>query len=252
LRWIDSIFAPAPDARAASWLGKHIYAHRGLHHDRVPENSPAAFRGAIEKGLGIECDVRLTRDGRAIVFHDATLDRLTGREGVVDQLTQSELTTVSLSEGGETLPTLHDLLQLVAGKVPLLVEIKIDRGQSVATLCRAVDRDLTGYGGNVAVMSFDPRVGAWFARHAPRVVRGLVVTEKGRSGFLESAKRHLSLWSARPQFLAYDIRDLPSPFAASQRDRGLPMLSWTVSSPELRERAKAHADAPIAEGQGLA
>jgi glycerophosphoryl diester phosphodiesterase len=249
---IDSFFAPAPDARAVSWLGQQAYAHRGLHGQGVPENSPAAFRGAVDKRLGIECDVRLTRDGRAIVFHDATLERLTGREGVVDQLTLDELTTINYPEGGETLPALSDLLHLVAGQVPLLVEIKVDRGQSVGILCRTVARDLQGYAGKIAVMSFDPRVGAWFARHAAGVVRGLIVTEKGRRSWLESTKRHLSLWHARPHFLAYDIRDLPSPFAASQRGRGLPLLTWTVSSPELRERAKAHADAPIAEGQGLA
>ncbi len=236
----------------AEWLGQHVYAHRGLHGDGVPENSPAAFRGAVEKGLGIECDVRLTRDGQAIVFHDATLDRITGRGGVVDRLTLDQLMAVSFSEGGETLPSLAHLLGIVAGKVPLLVEIKVDRGQSVDALCRAVERDLAGYSGNVAIMSFDPRVGAWFARHAKAVVRGLVATEKGRRGFVGSTKRYLSLWHARPHFLAYDIRDLPSPFASSQRARGLPLLTWTVSSPELRERAKVHADAPIAEGQGLA
>ncbi len=252
LRWIDTLFAPAPDAREVEWLGQHVYAHRGLHHEGVPENSPAAFRGAVEKGLGMECDVRLTSDGRAIVFHDATLNRLTDREGVVDQMTLEELTAIHLSEGGETLPSLKDLLDIVAGEEPLLVEIKVDSGQSVAILCRAVERDLTDYSGKVAVMSFDPRVGAWFARHAPGIARGLIVTEKGRRGFEESAKRHISLWYSRPQFLAYDVRDLPSPFAASQRSRGLPVLTWTVSSSELRDRAKAHADAPIAEGQGLA
>jgi glycerophosphoryl diester phosphodiesterase len=252
LRWIDTLFAPVPDSRVAEWLSQHVYAHRGLHGAGMPENSPAAFRGAVERVLGIECDVRLTRDGRAIVFHDATLDRLTNREGIVDQMNLDELTTISFSEDGETLPSLSDVLGLIAGKVPLLVEVKVDRGQSAATLCRAVERDLDGYAGKVAVMSFDPRVGAWFARHAPEIVRGLVATEKGRSGILESARRHLALWYARPQFLAYDVRDLPSSFAASQRGRGLPLLTWTVSSPELRERAKTHADAPIAEGQGLA
>lgn len=234
------------------WLGQHVYAHRGLHHEGVPENSPAAFRGAVDKGLGMECDVRLTRDGRAIVFHDATLERLTNREGVVDQLTLDELTTIHFSEGGGTLPSLKELLGIVAGRQPLLVEVKVDRGQSVSTLCRAVAHDLHGYGDKVAVMSFDPRVGAWFARHAAGIVRGLVVTEERRSDWLESVKRHLSLWYARPHFLAYDIRDLPNVFAASQRRRGLPVLTWTVSSPELRERASVHADAPIAEGQGLA
>jgi glycerophosphoryl diester phosphodiesterase len=101
-------------------------------------------------------------------------------------------------------------------------------------------------------MSFDPRVSRWFARHSPETVRGLVVTEEGVKGLRGDLRRHLALWHAKPDFLAYDIRDLPSRFAASQRARGVPVATWTVRSPELLERARLHADAPIAEGEGIA
>jgi glycerophosphoryl diester phosphodiesterase len=101
-------------------------------------------------------------------------------------------------------------------------------------------------------MSFDPRVSRWFARHSPQTVRGLVMTEEGDKGLRGNFRRHLSLWHAMPDFLAYDIRDLPSRFAAAQRKRGLPVPSWTVRTPELLERAALHADAPIAEGAGAA
>lgn len=206
--------------------------------------------------MGIECDVRLSRDGRAIVFHDATLERLTGYTGRLDQLGVAEITALTLTLGGEPVPTLRDLLAQVSGRVPLLIELKSDRNKpagapSIRDLCRAVRRDLDGYPGPVAVMSFDPRVGAWFARRAPEVVRGLVVTEEGSRTWSGALKRHFALWEARAQFLAYDVRDLPSSFADSQRQRGLPLLTWTVSSPALRQRAAAHADAPIAEGAGL-
>ena len=100
--------------------------------------------------------------------------------------------------------------------------------------------------------SFDPRAVRWFARHAPLVVRGLVVTEEDDKTLAGRIRRHLSLWHARPEFLAYDIRDLPSRFAAAQRKRGLPLLTWTVRTPELAERASLYADAPIAEGAGVA
>ncbi len=248
--------APARDPALAGWLKEAVDAHRGVHGAGVEENSTAAFALAIDRGFGIECDVRLSRDGRAVVFHDATLERLTGRPGRVDQLGVAEITALTLTTGGERVPTLRDLLAQVAGRVPLLIELKSDKQKpagapSILDLCRALRRDLDGYPGRVAVMSFDPRVGAWFARRAPEVVRGLVVTEAGNRTWSGTVKRHLALWDARAQFLAYDVRDLPSTFADRQRRRGLPVLTWTVSTPALRARAAEHADAPIAEGAGL-
>ncbi|WP_246021726.1 glycerophosphodiester phosphodiesterase family protein [Alteraurantiacibacter aquimixticola] len=235
----------------AAWLGSVTYAHRGLHEEGVAENSTAAFAGAIARGLGIECDVRRSKDGQAIVFHDATLERLTNRQGRLDDLPVGEITQIALRDGGGTIPTLRDMLDQVVGQVPLLLEIKSDKGRDIEVLCRAVRRDLEGYHGPVAVMSFDPRVGRWFARKAPAIVRGLVVTEQDKRTWQAAVERHVSLWTSRAQFLAYDIRDLPGAFPARQRRRGLPLLTWTVKSPALRERAAAHADAPIAEGEGL-
>jgi glycerophosphoryl diester phosphodiesterase len=246
--------APAPDPAHAGWLGAWVFAHRGVHGSGVEENSTGAFARAMERGWGIECDVRLSKDERAIVFHDATLDRLTGHPGRLDELRVADITRLALIVGGETVPTLRDMLDQVAGRVPLLLEIKTDRGQSmrlVRALCRTVRRELDGYGGHVAVMSFDPRVGSWFARKAPTILRGLVVTEQGSRTFSGTIKRHLAMWDARAQFLAYDVRDLPSTFADRQRRRGLPVLTWTVNSPSLRERAAQYADAPIAEAGGL-
>ena len=136
--------------------------------------------------------------------------------------------------------------------LPLLIELKSKRERRVTPLCLAVRRALDGYQGHHAVMSFDPRVSRWFAVHSPRTVRGLVVTEEDARDLAGRWRRHAALWHARPDFLAYDVRDLPSAFAAAQRKRGLPVLTWTVRSAELRERAALHADAPIAEGEGLA
>ncbi len=116
----------------------------------------------------------------------------------------------------------------------------------------AVRRALEGYQGLHGVMSFDPRVAQWFARHSPQTPRGLVVTEENDKTFAGTIRRHLALWHAQPDFLAYDIRDLPSAFAQAQRSRGLAVASWTVRSPDLRERARLYADAPIAEGAGIA
>lgn len=248
---IDAKLAPAPDAARVGWLGQHQYAHRGLHGDGRVENSPSAFAAAIARGLGIECDVQRSRDGAAMVFHDWELDRLTGEHGAIKARDAAELSRIALSGSGDTVPTLSDLLGLVRGKVPLLIEIKSKREVRFAPLCFAVRRALEGYRGPVAVMSFDPRAVRWFARHAPHIVRGLVVTEEGRRTLSGNLRRHLSLWQARAEFLAYDVRDLPSRFAAAQRERGLPLLSWTVRSAELAERARGCGAAPIAEGAGV-
>lgn len=235
----------------AAWLRGVTYAHRGLHGQGRAENSLGAFAAAIEGGLGIECDVQRTADGRAVVFHDWELDRLTGATGPVAARTVAELTRVSLRGTTETIATLRDLLTLVAGRAPVLIELKSRRDRPVSPLCRAVLRDLEGYRGPHAVMSFDPRASHWFAGHSPETVRGLVVSESNARTFGAALKRRLALWRSRADFLAYDVRDLPSRFAAAQRSRGLPVLTWTVATPALRQRAVAHADGWIAEDGGL-
>jgi glycerophosphoryl diester phosphodiesterase len=251
-RLLDGWLAPAPSAARVAWLKQGEYAHRGLHGGGIPENSLAAFAAAIKRGVGIECDVQQTGDRRAMVFHDWDLDRLTAESGPLAQRSAAVLARIALRGSDERIPGLSDLLALVAGRAPLLIEIKTRPERRVGALCLAVRRELEGYSGPVAVMGFDPRVGDWFHRHAPSVVRGLVVTEEGARTLSASLRRHGALWHARPDFLAYDVRDLPSPFAASQRRRGLPVLTWTVRNPALRARAADHADAPIAEGEGIA
>ena len=248
---LDRWLCPPPAKARVAWLANRTYAHRGLHGPGVPENSPAAFAAAIKHGLGIECDVQRTADGQAVVFHDWVLDRLTGQTGPVLERDSAVLTAISLKDGADTIPTLPTVLDLIGGQVPLLIEVKSRRNLPVAPLCAAVRDALTDYHGPVAVMSFDPRVSRWMRRHAPQTVRGLVVSEENKRGLKGALERHWSLWLGRPEFLAYDIRDLPSTFAQSQRKRGLPVLSWTVRTPELRERAARYADAPIAEGAGV-
>ena len=250
---LDRWRAPPPDPARVAWLGQWRYAHRGLHGAGFPENSPAAFAAAIERGMAIECDIQRSADGQAMVFHDDELDRLTGLSGPVAQHSAEALGKIVLTGGNDTIPSLRQLLDQVDGKVPLLIEIKSGRaaGRRVGSTCLAVRRALEGYTGRHAIMSFDPRVVRWFAEHSALTLRGLVVTEEDDKGLQGRLRRHLWLWHARPHFLAYDVRDLPSRFAQAQRQRGLPLLTWTVRSPELAERAAAHADAPIAEGAGF-
>lgn len=245
---LDRLLSPPPAERRIGFLTEHRYAHRGLHGDDVVENSRAAFSAAIAAGDGIELDVQLSSDGIAFVFHDDTLDRLTDRNGRIADFNGAEIGNVKLSGTDETIPRLEDVLALVNGRTPILIEIKATE-TLVGRLCLAVRRAIEGYRGQFAVMSFNPEVGYWFAAHAPRITRGLVVTEHGGNGIRERFKRHAALWRARPDFLAYDIRDLPSRFASQQRERGLPLLTWTVRGAEAEFVASEYADAPIYERQ---
>jgi glycerophosphoryl diester phosphodiesterase len=247
---LDSLIAPPPLAKRVEFLARQPFAHRGLHGDGVIENGRVAFSGAVALGHGIELDVQAARDGEAFVFHDATLERLTGESGNFADRSGSELDRILLKGTNESIPRLPEILALVGGRAPILIEVKAP-GVLVGVLCLSVRRALEGYRGEVAIMSFNPSVGRWFRHHAPRYVRGLVVTEqeeKGWSGALRGrAKRHFSLWQAQPDFLAYDIRDLPSAFAAQQRARGLKVLTWTVRTEEQEQVAFAHADEVIYE-----
>ena len=240
--------SPSGDAQRRSRLAGLVsrpFAHRGLHGRGVPENSRAAFEAAIGAGRGIELDVQASADGRAMVFHDESLDRLAEASGPLAARTASELGRVRLKGSDETVPTLEEVLGLVGGRAGLLIEVKAS-GRRADGLSGAVERALRGYKGPVAVMSFNPEVGRWFAAHEPAILRGLVVTEKGRrrrGGLV----RRLAAWRARPDFLAYDIRDLPSAFAAAQRTLGRPILTWTCRSDSDWARAGEHADQVIYE-----
>lgn len=240
------IARPAPD-----WLTQWEYAHRGLHHAGVPENSLAAAEGAMARGMGIECDIQRSLDDHPMVFHDWELGRLTGASGKTEDRTADELEALNLLGTDQHPIRLARLLEVIAGRVPLLIEIKSQPGYDVEWTCLYVARLLETYGGPCAVMSFDPRMGEWFAEHAPQITRGLVGTDSYQNGFEGVWRDSDSLAQAQPDFLAIDVRDLSRPEAAAWRAGGRPLLIWTVRSPETRARGLSLADALIAEGAGL-
>lgn len=248
---LDRTFSPVPDPSRVEWLAGCTYAHRGLHGADVAENSLVAFKAAVERGYGIELDVQQSLDGVPMVFHDWELDRMTGESGPLASRNAAQLDEISLNGGGGTIPTLATVLDVVGGKVPLLVEVKTRRETDVPGLCIAVRRVLEGYGGPLAVIGFDPRVMHWFARHAPGITRGLSFTDDGNRSLVAVTKRRLSVWAARPDFLTYDIRDLPNPFASGQRQRGLKLVAWTIADAATRRHGLECADALICEGAGF-
>jgi glycerophosphoryl diester phosphodiesterase len=240
------------DRRAPDWLTQWEYAHRGLHRAGVPENSRAAAEGAMAAGMGIECDIQMSGDNVPLVFHDWELDRLTSERGNFAARRAEDLCRIALLDTAQTIWPLTDLLALVAGRVPLLVEVKAQPHLPIAEPCIAIAKALADYAGPLAVMSFDLRVGEWFAKHAPPVTRGLVITDTLDHGYRHAWRMPKALERAAPQFLASDVRDIPNALTDLWRESGRPLLTWTVRSAEFRARGIAHTDALIAEGDGLA
>ena len=246
----DPLFAAGPSC--AAWLGTRDLAHRGRHGPGVAENSRAAFRAAIAAGDAIELDIQACADGTPAVFHDRDLHRMAGRDGLVRDHRPAELTRMALVGSTETIPMLDEVLALVAGATPLMIEVK-SPGPDPAPLCRATAALLADYDGRAAIASFDPKVLIWFRANAPDVPRGLIVGAKPM-GFPAGAPKQL-WWrrlAAAPRceadFLAIDVNLLPGALAARVRARGLPVLTWTVRSEAERARARDHADAAIFEG----
>jgi glycerophosphoryl diester phosphodiesterase len=224
--------------------GPRGFAHRGLHfRSAAPENSLAAFERAIEFGAGIECDVRLSGDGSAVVFHDGDLTRMCGISLKVEQTPAALLQGQRLMRSNEYIPALWRVLEVVGGRVPLLLELKTNRGNA-ARLCCEVLLDLLPRSGPIGIMSFDPKVGGWLRRNAPHVPRGLVIGKD-----TPRHRRWLAFMIAAPQFLAVDHECLSAPWVARIRRR-MPVYAWTIHSPAERAQAAVQADALIWESDG--
>lgn len=227
------------------------YAHRGLHGDDAPENSLAAFALAAEKGYGIELDVQLSKDGEVMVFHDYTLSRMTGREGLLADFTADELRSLKLADSDEHIPTLSEVLSLIDGSVPLLVELK---GESTDTsLCEPLVRLLSQYSGVYCIESFNPILLGKMSKLMPNVWRGLlytnVVRDKKRASVLNLAlTAMLTNVIAKPNFIAYnyvDRRSLAVRICTCFWRAG--RFSWTIRSLDEYRRAKISGECAIFE-----
>jgi glycerophosphoryl diester phosphodiesterase len=243
---------------APSWLVARPIAHRGLHERAagLPENTIAAAEAAVAGRFAIECDVQISADGEAMVFHDHDLPRLTGAEGPVRARTASELSGLSVCGTSERIPTLAAFLDRIAGRTPVVVEVK-SRFDGDERLARRVMQLLASRAEPVAVKSFDPEIVAVLRRDAPSLPRGIVGqsaydgAEAERLG-PDRVKRLTDLlhWPETvPDFISWRHLDLPC--AATSLPRclaGVPVMTWTVRSAADGARARAHADQIVFEG----
>lgn len=240
---------------APAWLTKIPVAHRGLHHlekTGIPENSRAAFHAAKTNGYAIELDVRLTKDEKVVVFHDAKLDRLCGRDGKVEDLTALELCALPLLGTSETPPTMEEVLRQINGETPIVIEIKNYGDSSVGKLEQALLTVLNNYQGPYALQSFSPGVVDWLRRNAPHICRGQIATEMHEMTTLSeeqktALKAALDIGYGAPDFIAYDVRHLPASLTVKAKQENRPILTWTVRTDDQRKTAKEHADNIIFE-----
>lgn len=225
-------------------------AHRALHDITKgrPENSPAAIAAAIDHGYGIEVDLQPSQDGAAMVFHDYRLDRLTKQRGRIRDHDETMLSNLRLNGGGDGIPSLPDVLSQVAGRVPLLIELKDQHGQMGASdgkLEKATARAVHGYPGPLAVMSFNPHMVERLSQLLPNVPRGLVTCGYLAQHWPELSARTRATLRDIPDynrvgasFISHRVRDLQRARVAELKDKGATVLCWTVRSPEEEVEAR--------------
>ncbi len=238
---------------------KQPLAHRGLHDVArgIGENSRAAFSAAIAAGYGIECDVQLSADGESMVFHDSDLLRSTGRRASLHSYSATALKRTPLLVGGEMIATLAEMLTLVAGQAPLLIEMKDQDGRlgpNVGPLETRVAEVLRSYSGPVAVMSFNPHSVAAFARQSDRPI-GLTTCNFNAADWPmlpELRRKELAAMAALDRldasFISHDKTDLASPAVARAKTTGLAILCWTIKSVAQEGEARKFADNITFEG----
>jgi len=210
-------------------------SHRGLWNKEYPENSIGAFKRSIENNLPIELDVHLLKDGNLVVFHDDNLKRMTGLDKNIKECTIEDVQNLRLLNSEYTIPTFSEVLELVNGRVLLVIEIKTD--VSSFEICSKLAQILDTYEGMFWVKSFNPLFVAWFRFFRPKFIRGLLVSS------LKKVKKNILVkitcykmclnFLCKPDFIAFDYRDLPNKKVERLYKKGIPILLWTIRDQEV-------------------
>lgn len=224
------------------------YAHRGLFDNatEAPENSLAAFKKAVDAGYGIELDVQLSKDGIPVVFHDASLKRICGVDGKVWEYTLAELQQMKLADSNETIPTFADVLDVIGGKVPLIIEYKLDVAQT--KVCELGNELLKNYPGVYCIECFHPLALIWYKKHRPDIVRGQLCMQYWREEEFHGKFLFLLLSylvtnvATRPDFISYKHSDADNLSRRINAKLGALSVAWTIKSQDDYEKAKKHFD----------
>lgn len=236
-------------AERTPFMRNVFYAHRGLFDNQsdAPENSLEAFKKAIDAGYGMEMDVQLTKDDKLVVFHDAALKRMCGVEGKVWEYTLEELQRFKLANSQETIPTFESVLKLVDGRVPLIIEYKMDR--PLTKVCVLADELLQKYKGAYCIESFHPFALMWYKKHRPEVLRGQLSGNMAKQTKNPKLKIIYTLVTylltnvlTRPDFIAYDHRYVNNISRRVCRGLGALSVTYTIKSVERYEEVKSEFD----------
>lgn len=227
-----------------SWLVKMPIAHRGLFTDKIPENSLGAFKNAIKNKLPIELDVTVLTDGEVVVFHDEKLARLTGKDGYISNCSYKDISKLTLSGTKEKIPTLKEALDVIDGKVPVLIEIK--NFGKVGPIEKAVWKALQGYRGEYAIQSFNPYTLEWFKKNAPKIKRGQLscfFKNKDITGVRRFSLKRMLLNKkiSEPNFINYSAEDMPNKYVKKYFGK-IPVLAYTIESEADENRLKNFCD----------
>lgn len=236
-------------------ISEYIYAHRGLHSKsaHIPENSMAAFSLAQEKGYGIELDIHLSADGTAVIMHDTSLKRTAGENIDICDIPDSEIKKYPLEGTDERIPFFKEVLEEVNGRVPLLIELKIDNDRYAET-CEQTLRELEGYKGLYAIQSFDPRAVRYLRKKHPEIMRGQLAGYLRKNGdslkrFLDFGLRNLLTdFLTKPHFIAYRVQDTAKPAMKLCRFLYCPLeFNWTCKKKSHHVTAHRNGAIPIFE-----
>lgn len=240
----------SPQMRDLNWLLSKPIAHRGLHDEKkaIVENCESAFAAAIKHGYAIECDIELTKDSEAVVFHDDEIDRLMDGTGMVKMFTTKELKKKKYRQGEDQIQTLAELLDQVDGRTALVIEIKSLWDNDMTLAHRALEL-LSNYHGPYALMSFDPHLIAYVAERSPSTVRGITadrVTDPYYDNLSLARRLEMQSFShlprTKPHFVSFDANGLPFAAVSEIRERGHPVICWTIRSPEQAAKALRYSD----------
>ena len=240
---------PRPMYEFKGWY----YAHRGFHDNETdaPENSARAMRLAVEKGYGIELDVQLTKDEKVVVFHDATLKRVCGVDAKVNSMTYAELQQLRLLNSDEKIPLFSEVLKIIDGKVPLIMEVKMVDAKT--RVCELANKELENYKGIYCMESFHPFAVNWYKKNRPDVVRGQLSANFKKEGQKEGFQEwlvHMLLTNvlARPDFVAYSHKSAGNLSRRITRAYGATTVAWTIRSQEQLDKNRKKFDLFIFEG----
>ncbi|MFA7561306.1 MAG: glycerophosphodiester phosphodiesterase family protein [Candidatus Izemoplasmatales bacterium] len=215
------------------WIKNNFIAHRGFHSldKSIPENSLLAFKKAIDYGYAIELDIHVLKDGNVVVFHDDDLNRVCKVDKKLSEVTYAEIKKLTLLNTNEKIPLLSDVLTLVNGKVPLLIELKPK--DDYLRLCEAFMVSIKGYKGEYAIQSFNPKIVNWFRKNYPNIIRGQLASfytnDETISKFTKFILKRMWLNKiTKPDFINYHLKEMPNRYCTREYENGVVVLGFTA------------------------